>query len=98
RGGESVRSTSVAVGAAGDRSPPSVTLLGPRDVLPGDQVTLTAQAIDNVKVEKVTFEIDGANPTETSTPPFQRSFVVPSVASPGTEIAVTATATDPSGN
>ena len=54
-GGESARSTSAAVGAAGDRSPPVVTLLGPREVLPGDQITMTAQASDNVKVEKVTF-------------------------------------------
>jgi hypothetical protein len=97
-GGESARSTTAAIGTAGDRSPPSVTLLGPREVLPGDQVTLTAQAIDNVKVATVTFEIDGANPTETSTEPFQRSIVVPTVASPGTTILVKATAADPSGN
>ena len=97
-GGESSRSTSVAVGAAGDRSPPTVTLLGPREVLPGDQVTITAQAVDNVKVEKVTFEVDGGNPVDTSTPPFQRSIAVPAVAAPGTTIAIRATAVDPSGN
>jgi PKD repeat protein len=98
RGGESARSTSVAVGAAGDRSPPSVTLLGPREVLPGDQVTLTAQAVDNVKVEKVTFEVDGGAPVETNTEPFQQAIAVPAVAAPGTTIAVKATATDSSGN
>ena len=97
-GGESVRSTTVSIGAAGDRSPPSVTVLGPREVLPGDQITLTALAQDNVKVDKVTFEVDGANPTETTTAPFQRSIAVPPIASPGTAIRVTATATDPSGN
>jgi hypothetical protein len=97
-GGESARSTTAAIGAAGDRSPPSVTLIGPREVLPGDQITLTAQAIDNVRVDTVTFEVDGANPTETSTEPFQRAIVVPAVASPGTQILVKATATDPSGN
>ena len=67
-------------------------------MLPGDQITLTAQAIDNVRVDTVTFEVDGANPTETSTEPFQRAIVVPAVASPGTQILVKATATDPSGN
>ena len=98
RGGESAASTTVAIGAAGDRAPPSVSLLGPREVLPGDQVTITAQATDNIKVDKVTFQVDGANPSESLTQPFQRSITVPSVAAPGTEILVTATATDPSGN
>ena len=97
-GGESVRTTTAAIGAAGDRAPPAVTLLGPREVLPGDQVTLTAQATDNVKVDKVTFTVDGGAPSEATTEPFQRSIAVPPVASPGTEIEVAATATDPSGN
>ena len=98
RGGESVRSTTVTVGAAGDRAPPSVSILGPRDVLPGDQITLTALVTDNVTVERVTFTVDGASPTQTTTAPFERALVVPAVAAPGTEIHVIAVATDPTGN
>src|SRR6185295_8721096 len=78
--------------------PPTVTLTGPREVLPGDQVTVTAQAVDNVQVERVAFQIDDGPPTETSAQPFQQAIVVPSVASPGTTIVVKATAFDPSGN
>ena len=98
RGGESARSTTVAVGAAGDRAPPSISILGPRDVLPGDQITLTALVTDNVAVENVTFTVGGGPPTETSTAPFERTVVVPAVAAPGTEIHVVAVARDPSGN
>ncbi|HEX4915707.1 MAG TPA: PKD domain-containing protein, partial [Vicinamibacterales bacterium] len=98
RGGQNSRATTVAVGAAGDRAPPSVTLTGPREVLPGEQVTITAQATDNVKVDKVRFEVDGANPSDALTQPFLRAITVPAVATPGTEILVKATATDPSGN
>ncbi len=98
RGGQNSRTTSVAIGAAGDRAPPSITLTGPREVLPGEQVTVTAQATDNVKVDKVRFEVDGANPSDALTQPFLRAITVPAVATPGTEIQVKATATDPSGN
>src|SRR5262249_3247948 len=98
RGGVTRATGAVTVPAATDRTPPSVTLFGPATALPGAQVTMTARAIDDRGVAAVTFEVDGANPTDTSTQPYQRIVAIPQVASPGDRISVRATARDLAGN
>lgn len=50
KGASHTATSSVAVSAALDRAPPSVTLVAPSQALPGEQVTVTADAIDNVSV------------------------------------------------
>ena len=98
RGGSDSAQASVVVSTATDRSPPSISLSGPSTALPGVQVTMTAQAFDDKGVAAVVFEVDGANPTETSTVPYQRVLTVPAVASPGDRVVVRATARDAAGN
>jgi len=95
RGGTHTASTTVTIV---DRTPPVLTVTAPREVLPGSQVTVTVQATDNVAVDSVTFEVNGADPLRVTSPPYQRVVSVPSVASVGQIIRVTATARDTSGN
>jgi PKD repeat protein len=98
RGGTHTAMAMVTIAEAVDRSPPVITLSGPAQTLPDADVTLTAQATDNVGVASVTFEIDGAPPTQLTAPPYQRTFKVPALAAPGTAIRVRATARDAAGN
>ena len=86
------------VGAPVDRSPPVVTLSGPRDVLPGTTVTVRAQASDNSSVSAVTFEVNGVAGAPLAAPPYERQVAVPAVAAPGDRIMVRAIARDPAGN
>jgi PKD repeat protein len=50
----------VHVAAQVDRTPPIVTLSGPHSVLPGTRARVQAQAVDNVGVASVAFEVAGA--------------------------------------
>jgi PKD repeat protein len=97
-GGSGQTTTSAVVGAAADRAPPVVTVNAATQALPGAQVLVTAAATDNVGVASVTFEIDGANPTQAFSAPFQRTVTIPALASPGATITVKATARDGAGN
>ncbi len=97
KGASHTATSSVTVGPAVDRAPPSVTLVAPSQALPGEQVVVTADAVDNVGIASLTFTIDNANPSSPPAP-YQRTISIPTVAAPGTKIAVRATATDPSNN
>ncbi len=89
---------SASILTAADRAPPVVALSGPREVLPGTEVTITADANDNVGVSSVTFEVQGSTPSTATTPPYQRAIQIPPVGSPGDTILVKATAADAAGN
>src|SRR5437773_114347 len=95
RGGTNTASTTATIV---DRTAPVVSLNGPREALPGVQVTMIAQATDNAAVESVTFEVNGADPSRVTSPPYERVISIPIVASVGATIRVTATARDTSGN
>ena len=98
RGGLNSATAIVQVVAATDHNAPSITLTGPLFVLPGDQVTITAQAADDRGVAGVTFSVNGSDTTDTSTAPYQRVVNVPAVAAPGDHVSVHATARDAAGN
>ena len=98
RGGVSTSDATVIVSVATDRRPPSITLNGPTEALPGAQVTMTAQVADDRGVVGVSFAINGGAPADVTGPPYQRPIDVPSVASPGDRILVRATARDAAGN
>src|SRR5436190_1010935 len=95
RGGTNTASTTATIV---DRTAPVVSLNGPREALPGVQVTMIAQATDNAAVESVTFEVNGADPSRVTSPPYERVISIPIVASVGATIRVTAIARDTSGN
>lgn len=98
RGATATGTTSVTVIPQADRAPPIVSLLAPREVLPGSQVTVRAQATDNVGVTSVTFEVSGQADAPLPAAPFERQVQVPNVAAPGTRIPVRAVARDAAGN
>ena len=75
-----------------------MSLTGPREVLPGTEVKMTAHAVDNIAVTAVTVDVDGANPSQYQAPPFERMVAVPPVAAPGSTIRVRAIARDARGN
>jgi hypothetical protein len=81
-----------------DVTPPVVTLKLQSEALPGTAVITTADAFDNVGVVSVTFEVNGANPTDQLSAPYQRTISVPADAVAGTEFHVRATARDAAGN
>jgi RHS repeat-associated protein len=93
-----VATTSATIAAAADRAPPVVTVTGQKEALPGTQVTMIADATDNVGVTSVTFDINGADPIQLSAPPYERLVTVPDFASAGTSLRVGATAVDAAGN
>jgi RHS repeat-associated protein len=98
--GES-RSATVAVtvsAAPSDETAPFVTLNAPSQALAGSQVTVTALATDNVGVVRVQFLVNGADPTDDETPPYERVLVIPAGATPGTTFTVRAIASDLAGN
>ncbi|PYN28951.1 MAG: hypothetical protein DMD98_21695, partial [Candidatus Rokuibacteriota bacterium] len=93
---------------AGDRTPPTVTVLSPAEgaqVGLGQSVTLTVQATDDVAVSRIAFTATGVvsgGDTRTISPaitPAGTSFTlaVPVDTAPGT-IAFSVTASDPAGN
>ncbi len=86
-------STSVA-----DRAPPIVALIAPREALPGAEVELRVETSDNVGVAGVRFEVQDQDGSDVTAAPYTRRFTVPLVASPGTTIALKATARDAAGN
>ncbi|MEQ1872030.1 MAG: PKD domain-containing protein, partial [Vicinamibacterales bacterium] len=90
--------TSAVIGAAADRAPPSITLSAPNEALPAAQVVVTAAANDNVGVTGVTFEVNGADPTQSPTAPYQRTVTIPALAAPGTKVIVKGTARDAANN
>jgi PKD repeat protein len=97
-GATAVATTSATITAAADRSPPIITLAGPKEALPGAHVTIVADASDNIGVTSVTLDLNGADPIEISTPPYQRAIIVPDFVAPGTSYKVGATARDAAGN
>ena len=98
RGGVHAATVGAAVAPASDRSPPIVTLNAPREVLPGTEVKVTADAIDNVGVTSVTFTVDSATTQPLPAPPYERMVTVPPVAAPGSKILVRAVGRDAAGN
>ena len=94
-------SREVVVTAAADRQAPFVSLAGQASALPGEAVTFTAAATDNVAVAGVDFTaagiagIPGASDTSA---PYQFTVTIPPVASPGQSVSVTALARDVAGN
>ena len=98
RGLSAVATTQAIISAAVDRSPPVISLSGPKEALPGAEALMTAQATDNVGVTAVTFRIDGTNPTESPATPYQRLVNIPPLAAPGTLVRVTAEARDAANN
>jgi len=91
-------STTAVIAAPVDRAPPSVTLRAPTQVLPGERVTVSADARDDVAVSGLVFTINDGDPTNHPSAPYERTVTVPTVATPGSMIVVRATATDMSGN
>ncbi|HXH05443.1 MAG TPA: PKD domain-containing protein, partial [Vicinamibacterales bacterium] len=98
RGGSATATTVVTVGEAPDRSPPVIALNGPAQALPDAEALFTAQATDNVGVASVSFEVDGAPPSQLTAPPYERVVRVPALAVPGSSIRVRAVARDAAGN
>ena len=95
RSGPATQSFQVTVS---DITPPFIALSGPSKVLAGAQVTITAQANDDVAVDRVTFTINGGAPTVDVSQPYQQQFTVPQDAVAGTLFHVIGTARDTSGN
>src|SRR5262249_700336 len=81
-----------------DVPPPVVTLGLQKEAVRGTVVTATADAVDNVGVALVTFEVNGTNPSDRPSAPYQRTIDVPPDAVAGTEFHVRATARDAAGN
>ncbi|MEN3337502.1 MAG: hypothetical protein V7647_1178, partial [Acidobacteriota bacterium] len=90
--------TTATIGAAADRAPPVVTLSGPKEALPGAQVTMTGTATDNIGVQSIIVNINGAQPLEVPGSPFQRVIAIPDLVAPGSTVTVSATARDAAGN
>jgi PKD repeat protein len=86
-GGSATASAAVTVLPPADRAPPVIELTGPRQVLPGTQVIVTALAADNVGVASVGFDVQEAAASTDTTAPYERAVDVPSVAAPGDTIA-----------
>ena len=59
---------------------------------------MSADATDNVGVTSVTFDVNGADPIEIATPPYQRLVIVPDFVAPGASLKVGVTAKDAAGN
>ncbi len=95
RGGASTQTFAITVV---DLTAPVVTLTLPSEALPGAVVTATALATDNIGVSGLRFEVNGADPIEQASGPFQRAITVPANALVGTEFHVRATARDAAGN
>jgi hypothetical protein len=79
KGASHTATSSVIVGTAVDRAPPSVTLVALSQALPGKQVVVTADAVDNVGIASLTFTVDNANPSSPPAP-YQRTITIPTVA------------------
>jgi len=90
--------TTATITAAPDRVPPIVKVNGPKEALPGAHVTVSADATDNVGVQSVTLDVNGSDPVEIQSAPYQRVITVPDFAAPGTQLKIGATARDTAGN
>jgi PKD repeat protein len=94
--------TSATIGAPIDRSAPVVGLTAPVSVLPGTRFTVEASATDGVAVSAVTFSVTGSGAStgsiEDTAAPFEVAVEAGSTASPGSTIAIRATARDAAGN
>ncbi len=100
-GASSSASTDVTITVAADRQPPFVSLAGEASALPGETVTFTATATDNVAVAGIDFTaggLAGIPGASDSTAPYQFAVTIPPVASPGQAVTVTAVARDAAGN
>ena len=93
-----VATISATITAAADRAPPVVVLMGPKQALPGAHVMMSADATDNVGVTSVIFDVNGADPIEIATPPYERLVIVPDFVAPGASLKVGVTAKDAAGN
>src|SRR5262249_49645570 len=97
-GAAAVATTSATITAAPDRAPPVVTLSGPQQALPGAHAVMPADARDNIGVASVTIDVNGADPLQKDTAPYQRTINVPDFAAPGTKLRIVASARDAAGN
>src|SRR5690606_14821209 len=100
-GNVALAAASVAVIAeADDEAPQLVVVSAPATALPGQTIRITASAVDNVGVAKVTFFIDGANRAVGSEPEatFEIDYTIPDDAPIGTQLHIFAQAVDFSGN
>ena len=70
----------------------------PATALPGEEVLVRADAVDNIAVQSVAFTVNGGAGTDHPAAPYERRFTIPAVASPGTVFVVRAVALDPSNN
>ncbi|HEX4913045.1 MAG TPA: PKD domain-containing protein, partial [Vicinamibacterales bacterium] len=90
--------TTATIGPPADRAPPAVTLTAPATALPGEEVLVRADAVDNIAVQSVAFTVNGGSGTDHPAAPYERRLTIPAVASPGTVFVVRAVALDPSNN
>ena len=88
---------SITVSVQPDRAPPVVSLSAPREALPGTEVSIVADATDNLGVVSVVIQVNG-EPASFNAPPYQRAYTLPQMSSPGAVIPVTVVATDAAGN
>ena len=87
-----------AASAAGDRSPPVVSLTAPATALPGAQVDVRAEAVDGTGVSVLRLEIEGQAPVEVSGGSLSAVLDVPAVAAVGLTFRIVAIARDAAGN
>src|SRR5207302_444580 len=66
--------TAIAIVAAPDTTPPTVTLTAPAAVLDGTVLHLTATATDDVNVASVDFLVDGVVVSTSLNPPYAADF------------------------
>lgn len=91
-------SATMSIVATADTTPPALSLDGPSQALPGERVTVTATATDDVGVVDVTFAVDAAALPAQTVEPFSLSYVVPPQEPAGSTVTVSATARDFSAN
>jgi len=78
--------------------PPTVSISAPKEgdtVIQGQQLTITANATDDIAVAGVTFDVNGVDVAADTTAPFETTYAVPANAS---NLKITATAIDLGGN
>ncbi|MDF1554056.1 MAG: Ig-like domain-containing protein, partial [Deferrisomatales bacterium] len=79
-----------------DRTAPAVRLLAPSEVPPAASLVVEAQCSDNVRIDRVSFSVDGIHVQDIEAAPFRLTYNAPST--PGQKLEVQVVAWDTTGN
>ena len=82
-----------------DQTPPTILQFSaPSQLAPGQSGTITVAASDNIAVASVVIQMGGTTIATLTAPPYTASFNLPTTATDGSTVTLTATAYDAAGN